>query len=301
MTTALITGAAGFIGQNVIKGLLKKGHEVIALDNFIFGKKESIPEGVKIINADINNWLSLNEDIDYIYHFAGPCSVIQFNKDPVECMRTTLRGFSNVLWLARKKKATLIYPSSGNVYGPIEGPLNEFVSVRPPNLYAVAKKACEDMALHSKEVRSIGFRIFAGYGPGEEHKGDIASAVTIFLNSLVKDEQPVIWGDGTQTRDFVYIDDIIDTFMVVPEMTGKLPPFVNIGTGESYSFNYIIDLLNDYLGKNILPVYVPKPQSYVEDTKADIKLYRIIFKLQPRNLEQGLKDYLRHMNLYTEM
>ena len=104
MTTALVCGAAGFLGQNIVKGLLKKGVNVIALDNFEFGKRESISEGVKIIEHDVNNWIDIPEDIDYIFHFAGPSSVIQFNNDPVKCVRTTLRGMSNVLWLARKKK-----------------------------------------------------------------------------------------------------------------------------------------------------------------------------------------------------
>jgi len=294
----LVTGGLGFIGQNVVKTLIKRGHEVIVIDNFEMGKKESVPENVELINYDINNWLGMDGKLDYIFHFAGPCSVIQFNKDPVKCVKTTLSGFSNVLWLARSKKATLIYPSSGTVYGGLNG--TEFGSINPPNLYAICKKACESMAIHASDIRSIGFRIFAGYGPGEEHKGDIASAVTIFMNNLAKNEQPVIWGDGTQTRDFVYIDDIVETFMKVMDMEGKLPPVVNIGSGKSYSFNDILSLLNKYMGKDIKPTYVPKPVSYVERTEANLMLYKMIFKMQPRDIEQGLKDYLRHMNLYKE-
>ena len=156
------------------------------------------------------------------------------------------------------------------------------------------------MALHARDVRSIGFRIFAGYGPGEEHKGEIASAITIFMNNLKNNEQPVIWSDGTQTRDFVYIDDIVEAMLRVLTMEGKLPPVVNIGSGEAYSFNDIVSFLNKYMGKDIKPIYIPKPKTYLEKTLADMTIFRMIFKMEPRKIDEGLESYLRHMNLYRE-
>jgi UDP-glucose 4-epimerase len=296
MSKCLVLGGAGFIGQNIVKRLLKDGHEVTVIDNFEFGKRETIPEGVKVIEHDINNWIGMSEPIDYIFHFAGPSSVIQFNKDPAKCVRTTLHGFSNVLWLARVKNATLIYPSSGTVYSGTDGICQEFADTKPINLYAICKKICEDMALHARDVRSTGFRIFAGYGPGEEHKGDIASAVTIFMNNLKNNEAPTIWGDGTQTRDFVYIDDIVEAVVSVMKMEGKLPPYVNLGSGKAYSFNAILSILTLIMNKSIQPTYVPKPKTYVEKTLADVTLFKMIYKFIPRDIEAGLKSYLNTEN-----
>lgn len=295
MSRCLVTGGAGFLGQNIVKRLLKDGHEVLVLDNFEFGRRKSVPKDVKIIEHDINKWIEIEGPIDFIFHFAGPSSVIQFNNDPVKCVRTTLHGFSNVLWLARVKNATLIYPSSGTVYSGTDGTCTEFSETKPINLYAVCKKTIEDMALHARDVRSTGFRIFAGYGPGEEHKGDIASAVTIFMNNLKKNEAPIIWGDGTQTRDFVYIDDIVDAVVSVMKMEGKLPPYVNLGSGKTYSFNDILTFLEKTMNKDIKPIYVPKPKTYVEKTLADLTLFHLIYKNKPRDIEAGLKEYLKQV------
>jgi len=291
---ALVLGCCGFIGQNLVKGLLKRGYDVIGLDDLSFGKRESIPKEVKFYLHDVNYRIDIDEDIDVVYYFAGPSSVILFNKDPFNCVRTTLMGMANAIDLARRKKAKLIYPSSGNIYGNGDT-FVEWLSAEPNNLYGLCKKICEKMAKNAKDVKSIGFRIFAGYGPEESHKGGISSAVTLFLNDMKEGKQPTIWGDGTQRRDFIYGEDIADALIEANEKELKYSVY-NLGTGLSYSFNDIIAILNNILGTNIEALYIPKPKIYVENTTADITRFGTEFETKPRELGAGLEDYIKFIN-----
>ena len=165
------------------------------------------------------------------------------------------------------------------------------------NLYGIAKLTCEKIAeYYIDKVRSVGLRIFAGYGPGEEHKGRIASPITIFLNSIINDESPIVYGNGTQRRDFVYIDDIVEALIRSAEKK-NVPPIINVGSGRSYTFNEVINLINKLLGKNIKPRYVPKPSKYLEATQADISLLKHSLGLEPIGLEEGLRRYLKILDL----
>jgi UDP-glucose 4-epimerase len=156
-------------------------------------------------------------DLDFIFHFGAPSSVILFNKDLEGMFCKTVSGFLNVMEVAVKTKCRkVVYPSSGSVYGEVPPPQSEDAVPKPVNLYGIAKLTCERIADYysrSRGIKSVGLRIFAGYGPSEDHKGDIASPVTIFLKSILKGENPIVFGDGTQSRDFVYIDDVVEAIV----------------------------------------------------------------------------------------
>lgn len=293
MKTALVLGCAGFIGQNLCKGLLKRGYKVIGIDNLSFGKKENIPNGVIFYNQDIMH-MNINEKVDYVFYFAGPCSVIQYNKDPLNSLHATIMGMNAAIDVARGNNAKLIYPSSGNIYGNTL-PFDEDCETYPNNLYGLGKKICETMARLAWDVSSVGFRIFAGYGMGEAHKGDISSAVTLFLRDMLNDKQPVIWGDGSQRRDFIYIDDIVDALIEGAEKELKYPIY-NLGTGKAYSFNKLIEIINMHLDTILKPIYVEKPSTYVEKTVADTSRFFAEFKTIPRSLEGGMKAYINFIN-----
>jgi UDP-glucose 4-epimerase len=287
---AIVLGSNGFIGQNLVKGLIAFGHEVIALDNLSTGKRESIPPDIKFYNHDVNYRIDIEEDVDVVYYFAGPSSVIQFNKDPFNCVRTTLQGMANAIDLSRRKHAKLVYPSSGNIYGNGTD-FVEWMEAEPNNLYGLCKKICERMAKNATDVKSTGFRIFLGYGPGEGHKGEISSAITLFLNDMKAGKSPVIWGDGTQARDPVYIDDIVTALIEAGTKDLKHTVY-NLGTSLNYTFNDIVKVINDILKTDIKPVYVEKPKVYVEKTAADTTLFKSEFETIPRELREGLEDYI---------
>jgi UDP-glucose 4-epimerase len=297
----LITGAAGFIGINILKRFIQLDAKVMAMDNFSTGKPiETLSKlPVDIINADVSNRKSFEKvpnDVDYVFHFGAPSSVILFNKDPVFALSSTICGLNNVFEFAKNVGAEkVVYPSSGSVYGTAPAPQSEHGVTKPTNLYGITKLTCEKIAMWNFDlVPSVGLRIFAGFGPGEEHKGDYASVVTIFLNCMLKNERPVIFGDGTQNRDFVYIDDVVDAIVTSAERPIS-NTIVNVGTGRNLKFNDVVQIINTLLGKRIEPIYVAKPEKYFDYTLAETSFMREQLGLSARSPEEGIKEYLSHL------
>jgi len=238
-------------------------------------------------------------DIDYIFHLASPSSVILYGKEPQKCFATTTISMINVLRYAKANGVKkIVYPSSGSVYGRASPPQKETTIPRPTNLYAVAKLACEQMIEGTEEPPpTTMLRIFAGYGPGEDHKGEIASPVGLFLRSIASDERPVIYGDGSQSRDFIYIGDVVKMMMRAAESPAV--GIVNAGSGESHTFNEVVQMLNQRLGKNIRPQYINKPMNYLERTHADTSLMMKTFGITPITLEEGVDKYCSSIVLST--
>lgn len=287
---ALVTGAAGFLGQNLLRKLDQLGAKAIALDNLSLGRMASIGwfKGTKL-RMDVRDkaLLSLPGGLEVIFHFGAPCSVIQYGGDPVGSFCNTVLGFENVLKLARLKGAKLVYPSTGNVYESVVQ--SEDAPPKPTNLYGCGKLAMERMARLCDDVESVGLRIFAGYGPREDHKGDVASIVTLFLRDILIDRTPLVWGDGSQSRDFVYVDDVVDGIAAAARK--PVPKIINLGSGKPRTFNEVVRVINECVGKDIRPRYVPKPDFYVEHTAADTTLMRKYLKISPISLEEGLARY----------
>jgi UDP-glucose 4-epimerase len=292
----LVTGGAGFIGSHVVKRLLEEGAKVIVLDNFSEGKKDNVPEACTVINGDIRDRKALDRagPVDYLFNFGSPSSIILFNSKPVASVDITVCGFLNILeWAKDVKVKKIVYPTSGSVYGSTPVPQSEEDQVLPMNLYGISKLTCEHIArLYSDKLQIIGLRIFAGYGPGEEHKGDFASPITLFLSSMIKDERPIVYGDGTQSRDFVYIDDIIEA--IIRSVERDVVGIVNVGSGKAYNFNEVMYCINQSLGKNIEPIYINKPVNYLERTLANITKMKEVLGLTPLDLREGLHRYLQN-------
>ena len=297
----LITGAAGFIGINLLKRFVHLNAKVVAMDNFSTGKPiETLSKmPIDVINADVSYrkvFENLPRDIDYIFHFGAPSSIILFNKDPVFALSSSICGLNNAFEFAKSVGAEkVVYPSSGSVYGTAPAPQSENGLTNPTNLYGITKLTCEKIAMWNFDsVPSVGLRIFAGFGPGEEHKGDYASVVTIFLNCIQKNERPVIFGDGTQNRDFVYIDDVVDAIVSSAERPIS-NTVVNVGTGRNLKFNDVVQIINRLLGKRIAPIYVPKPEKYFDYTLAETSIMREQLGVIARSPEEGIKEYLSQL------
>lgn len=283
---ALVTGCEGFIGRALSTKLQSIGVEVVGLD---------IKSGSHFSVED-KNFLQRFVDygFDYIFHFGAPCSILQYNKEPEKCMKHTVVGFQNVLDLAKISQAKLIYPSSGNVYGGSNNPpYSEFQDAEPANLYGVGKFICERMAISTK-VDSTGFRIFTGYGPGEERKRGLASVIYQFLSTMKRHESPVIWGDGEQQRDCLFIDDIVDACIKV--MNVDTPKILNLGTGVCTTYNQMIDVINEVLGYDIVPEYVSKPSKYIDKAVADTKLMQEYVDIRPLSLKEGIKKFSEYLD-----
>lgn len=184
----------------------------------------------------------------YFFHFGSPSSQRLFDED-YHCVSETIEGFVKVCEYCRRHRVKLIFPSSSTVY-----------DNRLP--YARTKSALEDI-VEAYKLDYLALRIFAGYGPGESHKSDYASPIYQFCKDIVNNRQPTVYGDGTQSRDFVYIDDIVKTIIKNVDKSG----IIDIGTGHPYSFNEIIQMINQINHSNIKPIYVGTPSGYIKETK----------------------------------
>lgn len=185
-----------------------------------------------------------------LYLFDSPSSIVLFDKEFDWCVSKTVDDFLRLLARIRRTGEYLVFPSSATVY-------NRNTS------YAHTKAAIEELFLASG-LPGLCLRISAGYGPGEAHKGDFASVVYQWTKGMMKGEQPIIYGDGTQTRDFIYEDDIA---MNIEQLAKKHTRGIyDIGTGHEVSFNELVSTINEVLGTKIQPIYVPKPKNYVPST-----------------------------------
>jgi len=303
----IITGANGFIGYNLIKRVTDISDEIIAIDNFEYVKKDYISElkkefsNIELIVGDVSQkevWNKIqSKKIDFIFHFGSPSSIVLFNKNPERCKYQTIFSLFFAFKYGIKMGASkIIFPSSGNVYGrnTSEKPLTEDVYPLARNLYASSKLACEQIAWANRDfIDFIGLRITAGYGPGEERKGDFASVIYLFLRDLINDAPPIIFGDGNQKRDFIFIDDIISS--IINAAKSDYTGIINLGSGKSLSFNEVIKIMNKILDKHINPKYVLKPKNYVENIKVDISKMKEILKVHPISLEEGVKKFVNYL------
>jgi UDP-glucose 4-epimerase len=301
----LVNGASGFIGSNLTKELLRRGAKVYSIDNFSYIDvklmKKKFPElkKIKVIKGDVsdkNSWSKLPKDIEYIFHFSAPSSIVLFKKYPEKCYNETVWGLQRAFEFAKDHGVKkVIYPSSGAIYSGNKMPHTENVYPRPRNLYGAAKIACEALAnSYSNFVKSVGLRIFVGYGPGEEWKGDFGSAPYLFIRDLMNGKSPEIWGDGGQTRDLIYIDNLIEMILKSTEInyTGIL----NLGTGESISFKEMVVRIKKILDSNVEPVFVPKKDAnYLEHIKADITLNKKLLGIRPVYANDGLRKFIDYL------
>ena len=292
----LITGIHGFLGTYLAKKL-QSNNEVIGIN---LPHTNSSLSNIKIIEGDISNSETLqniNTEIDFIFHFGSPTSVVQFKKDPIKCFNSTINGMKNILEYAKTNSIKkLIYPSSASVYANNSQPHNENIVPKPSNQYGVAKIECEKLANeYIDHVNSIGLRIFAAYGPGEEKKQNLSSVINLFLNDVSKNEIPVIFGDGTQTRDFIYIDDVITAILNSAEVPQQ--GIINVGSGNSTSFNQIIEKIGIQTGKKISPQYVKKELSYVENLQADTQLMKSILNINPISIDSGITKFAKYLKI----
>ena len=201
----------------------------------------------KALEKDNELYPYLRKDVGRVYWFSAPSSQILFEHAPDYCHKITMALFLNVMNFCSQYNIKLIYPSSATVYN-----LN--------NDYARCKKAIEKEA--EAYPNSLGLRIFAGYGVGEKHKGEYASIIYQFCQQMKKGKSPVIYGNGQQTRDFIYIDDIVENIIKLSDQKG----IVDIGTGLNTSFNLVVEFINRQLETNIRPIYKHAPLNYTEDT-----------------------------------
>jgi len=298
MTKTLVTGGAGFIGSNLVEALVDEGDDVIVLDNFHTGSEENLKEvrdQIELIDkpcAEIPN-IDFGE-LDKIFHIGIPSSTNMYRENHL-LVGEAINEFIKVLELAREQDVKMVYASSSSMYGRCEPPHSEDMEVAAFDYYTEARLAMERIAkVHYEfyDVQSVGLRFFSVYGPHEQAKGNFANIVHQFYWKMKDGESPVIYGDGTQTRDFTHVDDIVQACLKAMDSDVEYD-FINVGTGEETTFNEVVELLNEKLGKSIEPEYEENPiKNYVERTHADISKAEKLLDYEPTvELKEGM-DHL---------
>lgn len=292
----LVIGGEGFIGRFLVSKLCQEGHSVKTLDI----------DGNPYFNRNILDYVSLQsamKEMDGVFHLAAVTSPPQFETDLMLGFETNVNGTLNVLKASAEAGVKrVVLASSSAIYGDMTEPGKEDFSIKGHNnMYATTKLFDEYIAkfFHLRgELETVSLRYFNTYGIGENTKGMYSSVISKFFDSVSRKQQPVIYGDGTQSRDFVYVKDLAEaTYLTY--LKGRSGEAYNVGTGVSISFNEILSQISSVLGKNIEAKYAPNPfKNYQMFTKADITKITSQIDWSPSySLKDGIAEMAGEMHL----
>lgn len=296
----LVTGGLGFIGSNIAKKLIADGNKAWIIDNLHTGSYENKPEGATVFEGVSGKVSELKlPKMDAVFHDGIYSSGPMYKEEPTRLAKA-LDDFLKILDFCRKNDCPLVFASTSSVYNGVKPPQKEDVEIKPLDLYSETRLYMERISsIYAKlyGTRIAGLRYFSVYGPGEKAKKQYANLVSQFLWAMKKGEAPVIYGDGSQTRDLTYVEDVVRANLLAAQ---KIKGFeaLNVGTGKTYTMNQLIEMLNKALGKGIKARYVANPiKNYVEFTQADTKkAYEMIGFKAEITLEEGIK---RLVKLYS--
>ncbi len=309
----LVTGAAGFIGSNLIDALLKDGNEVVGVDNFITGKRKNIKpflSSIQFIEGDIRDIKTCRDvcnGVDYVLHQAALGSVPRSIEDPISSNEHNITGTLNMLVSAKEAKVKrFVYASSSSVYGDTEIlPKVETMNTNPLSPYAVSKYVSE---LYGKlfwsiyGLPTIGLRYFNVFGRNQDPDGMYAAVIPRFIKKILSGESPEIFGDGEQTRDFTYIDNVIQANLRACQANEEaFGEVMNIGAGGRISINELTSKILSLLDSNILPKNVSARDGDVRDSQANIEKARKLIGYKPEisaleGLERAIAWYQKILN-----
>ncbi len=297
--STLVTGGAGFIGSNLVEDLLNAGEDIVVLDNMHTGSPSNLDglQGrLKLIQASCNDLHGMDLYPEKIYHLGIPSSSPMYKKNPY-LVGEALNGFTAVFEMARKTGARVVYASSSSLYNGLLPPHREDMTIQVTDYYTEARLAMERIAELYKQlynVNSVGMRFFSVYGPKETAKKQYANMVTQFLWEMQNGREPLIFGDGMQTRDFTYVKDLIHALKLA--MKSDYHGILNVGTGKAYTFNQTVEILNKNMGLNLKPKYMENPiKNYVQHTQSDTtKIERVLGFKARYSLEDGVKELIKY-------
>ncbi|KXB03438.1 nucleoside-diphosphate sugar epimerase, partial [candidate division MSBL1 archaeon SCGC-AAA261G05] len=280
----------------IVERLVERGDDVTVLDNFSTGSEENLEkvwDQIQIIKASCSDIPQLDlDDFELIFHIGIPSSSPMYKENPL-LVGEAINDFVNVMELAKSTGARVVYASTSSMYAQCSPPHREDMEFEPFDYYTEARLVIERLAKVYHDlygVKSVGMRFFSVYGPHEQAKGKYANIISQFYWKMKEDKKPVIYGDGEQTRDFTHVSDIVDACLKAAESDIECDA-VNVGTGRATTFNQVVELLNQALGKSIEPKYVENPiKNYVYHTQADITKAKKLLGYEPNvTLEEGIK------------
>jgi len=287
----LVTGGAGFIGSTLVDKLISDGHEVVVLDSLSTGSIRNLPEGVPFFHEPYKHSLRLVSKVDGIFHFGAPSSIPPYRQDKT-LVASVLNDFTLILEYAKTNDIKVVFASTSNIYSGNQLPWDEEMPIIPMDFYSESRYYWERLA-QLFGVKSVGLRLFANYGIKEKYKGTWASVASQMIWAKQRRDEPFsVYGDGSQTRDYIYVDDTARAFVLAMESDMRSGIF-NVGSGISYTFNELASMI----GMDVR--YIDNPVSnYVEHTRANTeKTERDLgFKVE-YSLERGLGCLLSYYQL----
>lgn len=306
---ALVTGGAGFIGSHLAARLLAKGFTVRVLDNFATGRRENllgILDAIELVEGDIQSFERVHTAVkgcDYVFHEAALPSVPRSVQDPLTSNATNVIGTLNVLLASRDSDVRrVIFASSSSTYGPSRDlPKRESQRPEPISPYAVAKLAGEGYCQSFSRVYGLDtvvLRYFNVFGPSQDPFSQYSAVIPNFITTAMTGGSPVVFGDGEQTRDFTFIDNVVEANVQATDATGITGEVLNIACGHRVSLNSLLSEISSLLGIAIHPRYTPARPGDIRDSLADITKARELLDYAPHvDFGEGIArtiDWFQH-------
>jgi len=306
--TVLVTGGAGFIGSHIVKRLVNSRYKVRVVDNLATGKLKNLKPvlaKIEFLKADLSDLKTAKKaikDIDFICHQAAIPSVARSVENPYLTHKANVDATLNLLLAAKENKRIkkFVYASSSSIYGDSPKlPKKEDFPPNPISPYALAKYTSEKYCqLFNKlyGLPTISLRYFNVFGPNQDPKSEYSAAIPKFILAIMKNQRPIVYGNGEQTRDFTDVENIVNANLLA--LKSRATGIFNIACGKRISLNEIIALLNKILNKNIKPIYQSARKGDIKHSLADISKARKILKYQPKiGLEEGLKKTIEFIKV----
>ena len=304
---ALVTGGAGFIGSHLVERLLRDGHEVIVVDSFVTGRPTNL-DGVKdnprlsvhrMDVTDLSQATGVVDGVHWVFHLAGLADIVPSINDPLKYHRANVDGTVSVLEAARSAGVErFVYAASSTCYGIPDGfPTHETAPVRPMYPYALTKHVGEQYVMHWNEVYglpAVSLRLFNVYGPRARASGTYGAVFGVFLAQKLANRPFTVVGDGTQTRDFTFVSDVVDSFMTAArsQVAGEV---MNVGSGGTYSINQLTRLLGGEV------THIPRRPGEPDRTFADIsKISRRLGWAPKVSFEEGVGTMLHEIEQWRD-
>jgi len=303
MARVLVTGGAGFIGSNLTEALLKEGHEVRVLDNFSTGKRENlifdeVYPFLEIMEGDICNLSDCREavrGVEYVFHQAALPSVQRSVEDPLLTHSVNAGGTLNLLIASREEGVKrFIYASSSSIYGDTPTlPKKEEMPPTPLSPYALQKYIGEEYCRLFYQLygfETISLRYFNIFGPKQDPESIYSAVIPKFIHALLHGYPPTIYGDGEQSRDFTFIENVVHANLLAMEMEHASGEVLNIACGNQTSLNQLLNFLQDLIGKKVLPRHEEPRKGDVRHSLADIHKATKILNYKPQiDIQEGLR------------
>ena len=303
MTTAIVTGGAGFIGSHLVDALLAENISVQVIDNYSTGRPENLAHvagQVELVEADFaksGSWQKLFQDVDWVFHLGALADIVPSIQRPADYFQANVDGTFNVLEAAKNAGVKrFVYAASSSCYGiPEKYPTSEAAKISPQYPYALTKRLGEELVMHWAQLYNlpaIALRLFNVYGPRSRTSGTYGAVLGVFLAQKLANKPFTVVGDGTQTRDFTYVTDVANAFLTAAQ-SSVCEEIFNVGSGETVSVNRLVELLGGEV------TYIPKRPGEPDCTYADITKIRRDLKWQPKvNIKQGVDNVLANIDYW---